>query len=286
MPADRAYWTGLLGDGYPTALLSSRRAGALRRGAAARADVAADVLTGLTELGERTGATWADTVIASSAAYLSRMTGHRDVVLGIPVMGGSAGRAAHPRHGGQRAAAAGDVRPGDTVEQAVAATAAALRDLRAHQRYRAEWLRRDLALVGTDRPLFGPEINIKLFDYDLSFDGVSATTVTLSEGPVDDLALSVYRAPHGGLTLEANANDRRYDPADVQADSPRSSACSTRPLRPRPPPPVARLDYTGPPRPGPLHHRSTSTPRSSPACSTSSLQTTRTLSPWLPTAAV
>ena len=91
--ADRAYWTGLLGDGYPTALLSSRPqapyAGVLR----ARADVAADVLTGLTELGERTGATWADTVIASSAAYLSRMTGHRDVVLGIPVMG-RLGRAA------------------------------------------------------------------------------------------------------------------------------------------------------------------------------------------------
>ncbi|EOR71042.1 non-ribosomal peptide synthase:amino acid adenylation, partial [Thermobifida fusca TM51] len=250
--ADRAYWTGLLGDGYPTALLSSRPqapyAGVLR----ARADVAADVLTGLTELGERTGATWADTVIASSAAYLSRMTGHRDVVLGIPVMG-RLGRAAlrTPAMVVNVLPLRVHVRPGDTVEQVVAATAAALRDLRAHQRYRAEWLRRDLALVGTDRPLFGPEINIKLFDYDLSFDGVSATTVTLSEGPVDDLALSVYRAPHGGLTLEANANDRRYDPADVQARLAEIvrllDAAATAPAHT----PVARLDYTGATAAGP-----------------------------------
>ncbi|WP_157080158.1 non-ribosomal peptide synthetase, partial [Thermobifida cellulosilytica] len=216
--ADRAHWTELLGDGYEAALLSSQppapHAGALRD----RAALDADTFAGLAALGERTGATWAEAVIAAYAAYVHRMTGSDDVVLGSPVMG-RLGTAAlrTPAMVVNVLPLRLRVRPGDTVEQVVAATAAALRDLRAHQRYRAEWLRRDLAAVGTDRMLFGPEINVKVFDYALSFDGAAATTVTLSEGPVDDLALSVYRDPDGGLLLEANANEHRYDAAAVRA---------------------------------------------------------------------
>src|SRR5690606_40558688 len=45
------------------------------------------VFAGLAALGERTGATWAEAVIAGYAAYVHRMTGADDVVLGSPVMG-------------------------------------------------------------------------------------------------------------------------------------------------------------------------------------------------------
>ncbi|MFD0804177.1 condensation domain-containing protein, partial [Streptomonospora algeriensis] len=106
--------------------------------------------------------------------------------------------------------------PADTVADLIARTTARLRELRAHQRYRAEDIRRDLNLVGRGTALHGPMINIKAFDYDLDFAGVRGTARTLSEGPVEDVSLSVYRdSAGGGLRFELNGNAARYNREDL-----------------------------------------------------------------------
>src|SRR5690606_366034 len=103
------------------------------------------------------------------------------------------------------------VAPGDTLAEVVRRTRDALRGLRAHQRYRAEDIRRDLSLVGRATGLYGPMVNIKAFDYDVRFGGVRGDTRTLSEGPVDDVSLSVATdTGAGGLHLVLNANPERY----------------------------------------------------------------------------
>jgi hypothetical protein len=43
--------------------------------------------------------------------------------------------------------------------------------MRRHQRYDAEQIVRDSGAAG-DEPLFGPVLNVKVFDYQLDIDGV------------------------------------------------------------------------------------------------------------------
>ncbi|WP_306369248.1 non-ribosomal peptide synthetase [Nocardiopsis sp. CC223A] len=211
--ADRQHWLRVLADRPAPALLSTAppapHAGFLRE----RLEVAAPVAAGLDTLAKATGATWVDALTGAFAGYVHRLTGARDLLLGAPVMG----RLGTPAL--RTPAMVVNVLPlrlgvhsADTVLETADTAMAAARGLRAHHRYRAEWLRRDLSAVGERFGLFGPELNIKLFDYVLEFDGHRADTVNLSEGPVDDLAVSVYRpAGGGGLVLEANANAERYD---------------------------------------------------------------------------
>ncbi|QBI54649.1 non-ribosomal peptide synthetase [Streptomonospora litoralis] len=210
--ADRDYWSALLADRPEPVQLSD--APPAPSAAVVTASGALDAATAerLAELGKATGASWAETVIAAYGCYVHRRTGARDVVLGMPAMGrlGSAALRTPamvvnvlPLRLGLSAA--------DTVGDLLAHTTARLRELRAHQRYRAEDVRRDLGLVGRGAALHGPMINIKAFDYDLDFAGVAGTPRTLSEGPVDDVSLSVYRdTASGGLRFELNGNAARY----------------------------------------------------------------------------
>ncbi|HJE59143.1 MAG TPA: amino acid adenylation domain-containing protein, partial [Nocardiopsis listeri] len=216
--ADRAYWTELLADRPEPALLSAAPPAPHASFLRTRATVGPGTAEALDTLSGEHGATWADAVIAAFAAYTHRITGSDDLLLGSPSMGrvGTVGL--------RTPAMVVNVLPlrlrvgsADTVADALVHTAAAHRDLRAHRRYRSERLRRDLSAVGDRFGLYGPEINVKLFDYTFTFDGVDSTTTNLSEGPVDDIAVSVYRPAGGGLVLEANANAERYDDQGAHA---------------------------------------------------------------------
>ncbi|WP_245646365.1 condensation domain-containing protein, partial [Nocardiopsis trehalosi] len=215
--ADRAHWARVLADRPEPALLGTAPPAPARAAAAASAAVGADLLDRLTALGAGARATWAEVVVAAFAAYVHRRTGAPDVVLGMPAMGRLGAPALRtPAMVVNILPLRLAVRPADRVGDLVARTTAALRDLRAHQRYRAEDIRRDLALVGRAAGLYGPVVNIKAFDYDLDFAGVRGATRTLSEGPVDDTSLSVYRDPEGGLRLELRGNAARYTAAGLE----------------------------------------------------------------------
>jgi hypothetical protein len=66
--------------------------------------------------------------------------------------------------------------PSMLLSEAAIALALELKAVRRRQRYEAEQLRRDLGLVGSDRSLYGPMLNLKMFDYRLNFDGVVGVT--------------------------------------------------------------------------------------------------------------
>lgn len=50
--------------------------------------------------------------------------------------------------------------------------------MRRHQRYDAEQIVRDSGRAAGDEPLFGPVLNIKVFDYQLDIPDVQAQTHT------------------------------------------------------------------------------------------------------------
>ncbi|TAT59270.1 hypothetical protein EGM92_34045, partial [Enterobacter cloacae] len=70
---------------------------------------------------------------------------------------------------------------------------------------------RDSGRAAGDEALFGPVLNVKVFDYQLDIDGVEATTHTLATGPVNDLELALFPDEQGGLSIEILANKQRYD---------------------------------------------------------------------------
>lgn len=104
----------------------------------------------------------------------------------------------------------------ETLADLAMRLAAQLKKMRRHQRYDAEQIVRDSGEAAGDEPLFGPVLNVKVFDYQLDIDGVQAVTHTLATGPVNDLELALFPDETGGLSLEILANKARYDEAELR----------------------------------------------------------------------
>ncbi|MGW6535807.1 amino acid adenylation domain-containing protein [Streptomyces sp. NPDC055011] len=217
--ADRAHWLGRLadlGDQEPLAGASFPAAPGFLR---AEASLSPEATAGVLALARTAKATWADAVTAAFAAFLHRSTGNRDVLLSLPAMArlGSAALSV-PAMVVNVLPLRVAVRPDLPLAGLVSEVAAGVRDLRRHQRYRAEDIRRDLGLVGRDRGPLGPMVNVKAFDNALDFAGAPGTVHNVAAGPVDDLTLAVrHDAAAGRISFELDANPRAYDAEGLEA---------------------------------------------------------------------
>jgi amino acid adenylation domain-containing protein/non-ribosomal peptide synthase protein (TIGR01720 family) len=210
---DRAYWAEEL-DGAPSPVtLGEGRPSMPARLARHTTHLGPDELAGIRALAREAEASWPAVLVAALGAYLARLTGTQDVVLGMPV-------AARPgRRTRDVPGMASNIVPlwlrlavTQTVGELLTHTGKQLRDAVRHQRYRYEDLRRDRKLITDDARLIGPHVNIVLADYALDFAGATGTVTNVAGGPVDDLSLVVdARCPDGGLDLVLDANPERYD---------------------------------------------------------------------------
>ncbi|MEU1729578.1 amino acid adenylation domain-containing protein [Streptosporangium sp. NPDC020145] len=210
---DRDWWREHLADRPEVAEITSGTStyGFLRE----RAEFPGQALLAVAK---EAGGTWADAVTAVTAAYTWRMTGAADVVLGMPFAGRFG--VASMRVPGMTV----NVLPVRLLHEAettltglVRQAAAEIVAVRAHQHYRGEDLQRDLDLVGSGRRLYGPSVNVKAFDYELSFAGVDGVTRNLAAGPVDDLEFSFYKTPDDVLVVELDGNPGRCTPETLRA---------------------------------------------------------------------
>ncbi|MDK8190451.1 amino acid adenylation domain-containing protein [Paenibacillus sp. UMB7766-LJ446] len=165
----------------------------------------------------RFGVTWPDLFIAATAIYVHRMTGASDVVLALPVM---------CRLGSTSLRVPGmvmnvlplrlHVDSAMNVSELLKQVVQEIRAVRKHQRYRHQDLRRDLKLLGENRRLFGPMINVMPFHHELNFAGQSGMIHNLSTGPVDDLSIHVVDQGHGhGLSIDFDANPSIYSDSEL-----------------------------------------------------------------------
>ncbi|RXX44314.1 non-ribosomal peptide synthetase, partial [Enterobacter cloacae] len=104
-----------------------------------------------------------------------------------------------------------NIHPQESLPELAQRLANQLKKMRRHQRYDAEQIVRDSGRAAGDEALFGPVLNVKVFDYQLDIAGVEATTHTLATGPVNDLELALFPDELGGLSIEILANKQRYD---------------------------------------------------------------------------
>ncbi|HET8681301.1 MAG TPA: AMP-binding protein, partial [Micromonosporaceae bacterium] len=218
--ADRAYWRRRYADRPEPVSLAGRAgagAGAVHRRAVV---LGPGVAEGLGAAARRAGAGWSRALVAALAAYVYRMTGVRDVVLGFAVSG-RVSREARSVVGmvSNLLPVRLAVGPGTTLAELTARAAAEVDDVLAHQRYRHEDLRRDLGVVGTGRRLHGPTVNIVPAAADLRVGALRWVGHGLSTGPVEDLTLGCYgsAARPGGLRVDINANAALFDRPAVAA---------------------------------------------------------------------
>ncbi|MFI5532982.1 amino acid adenylation domain-containing protein [Kitasatospora sp. NPDC051853] len=222
---DRAYWTARFADlpGAPglTELTAPASATVLRH----RLELTAARSAAVLAAAHAAKATWAEAATAGYAAYLHRMTGSPEPVIGTHFM-------ARTAPGTLRVAATAvnilplrlPVNGTEDFTALLRRAAAALKEARRHQHHRGEELRRDLGLVGTEQRLYGPLLNIKPFDLALDFAGVAGHTVNLAAGPVDDLQLAVTKSPDDVIALEFDANPALYTAEELAAHAERCAA--------------------------------------------------------------
>ncbi|MFI5800202.1 amino acid adenylation domain-containing protein [Streptomyces sp. NPDC051677] len=216
---DRTHWTQALADRPDPVSLAVRPphvAGRFLRRSGHLPQSAGELVH---RAAERAGTRWSRVVLAATAAYLHRLTGARDVVLGLAVTGresetelGTPGMASNVLP--LRLAVRPDTPAVDLVRQAAGAT----RDLLAHQRFRGEDLRRALDWPQDGRRFFGPVVNIMAFGPEVRFDGHPTTRHNLSTGPVEDLAVNVYdRADGQGIRVDLDASPEHHTEAELTA---------------------------------------------------------------------
>ncbi|MFH9554251.1 amino acid adenylation domain-containing protein [Streptomyces sp. NPDC017435] len=208
-----------------------------------------DVMDSLRATARASRTTWSAVVVAAVAAHLHRVTGIRDITLGIPVSA---------RHGAEARNIPGMVSnelplrvslsPDMTVGEVLREVAGELRKLLRHQRYPYGDLRRDLRLLDEGRHLFGPMINIMPFDFDVTFAGHPLTVHNMSNGPVGDLSVSVYERSDGnGLQFSFDANPALYEADELARIQERFLAFLSAMATADPALPLGRLDsLTGP----------------------------------------
>ncbi|MFG3044995.1 amino acid adenylation domain-containing protein [Streptomyces sp. NPDC048241] len=234
--ADRAYWTGRFttpaGDG-PRADADTRAATPLirRRTDTPAPNATSDapvqlhsgetlpvtVLEELRRLGGDSRTTWTAVLVSAVAAYVARVTGTRDVRVGL---------ASHGRHAGLRHIVGMtsnilplrlSVTPDMTVGALVRAVAAEMRGAMRHRRFSREQLARELNMADDGARLTDVVVNIMGFEYGLDFGGSPATSRLLSIGPVDDVSLFVSERSEGqGPLIGFDTNPELYHPDDVR----------------------------------------------------------------------
>ncbi|MGW5617196.1 amino acid adenylation domain-containing protein [Streptomyces sp. NPDC003877] len=241
---DRDHWARRLAGLPEPARLTSRTAAPTAPFLRRTAELTPAETDALDAAAARLGVRRTDLLTAATAAYLHRMTGAGDLVLGLATMsrlGGAALRTPGTASDVLPLRVAAD--PGTPVADLAGAVAGELEALRRHQRYRGEFLRRDLGLLGTGRRLYGPVLNIVPFDESPVFGGHPTTWHHLSGGAVDDLQISVRPgARPGGLWLAFDANPALYEDDELTLHRDRFLALLRRLTEAEPTTPLGDLD--------------------------------------------
>lgn len=216
---DREYWENQLADRPAAISLARRLARTSHTFLRHTGSVPAPIADQLRALARRARASLPTLAMTALAVYVHRLTGARDLMLGLAVTGRTGTVARYiPGMLTNQLPLRVHVHPAMSIGGLVRHVAEQARGLLRHQRYPYQYLARNLDIVGTGEHLFGPVINIMGYDSLLRFGQHPATLHNLANGPVDDLVVNVYeRSGDGALRIDFNANPALYRAEDNTA---------------------------------------------------------------------
>ncbi|GGW36525.1 non-ribosomal peptide synthetase [Streptomyces xantholiticus] len=205
---DRAYWLTRMADRPEPVRLVPRSSAPMSRRLRRTTELAPALVARLHSTAVRAGAKPSRLLVAAVAAYLHRVTGRQDLVLGLPVTA---------RRDPQTRRTPGmvsnvlplrvQVRPGMTGRRLLAIVEQAVHETVTHSRYRAEDLARELGLTDGVQELVGPTVNILPGTDDLRFGDLDADFLPRWLGPVSDLAITMAFTSGGqGLRIDFDAD--------------------------------------------------------------------------------
>ena len=212
---DREYWMKRFSDRPDPVSLTGRTSGISPTSVHRTISSSLSGADSLQAAASRAGVQWSRIVIAAMAVYVHRLTGARDVVVGLPV-------AARPDPALKRTPGLVSnllplrllVRPDMSPSELIGQAAEEVHEVLAHQRYRGEDLHRSLGLPGNIGASFGPVINIMSFGHDLRFGGHRTKTHSVSLALVSDLVVEVAGQKDGSrirIGWQANPEVCRAD---------------------------------------------------------------------------
>ncbi|OKI92975.1 non-ribosomal peptide synthetase, partial [Kitasatospora sp. CB01950] len=222
---DRGHWQRELGD-LPQVL----EAAAARTPHTARghrmperldrhtATLTADRLADLKATARRLRTNLTGLLTCAAAIYRHRVTGQRDIVVGIPVAGRTGRRElAVPGMTSNNLPLRLRIEPDTRLADLLRQISGTVREGLRHQRYRYEDTLRDLNLVDGE-PLCGIYVNAMAFAYPQSLGDCRITAVhNLSTGPIDHTRVDLYdRGGDFGVQLDVDVNPAVPDQPPAQ----------------------------------------------------------------------
>ncbi|RII13773.1 Linear gramicidin synthase subunit D [Streptomyces sp. YIM 130001] len=224
--ADRAHWSLRLKD-RPEPVTLARADGAGPGGGA-------PVRSGAVPLGAagthavRAAARYAGVPVrtvlsAAVAAYVHRVTGATDLVLGLPVDGRTErAQLRSPAAAGHTVPLRLTVRPGTRFADLVEQVAEESRAARAHQRSGHAELCAALGLPHDHPPLYGPVVDVRVPGAELRFGALAATVRRVGPEPVEDLRIVLDEDPADrGLLVVLHGASDRYSTAELDGHAAR-----------------------------------------------------------------
>ncbi|MCG1042450.1 amino acid adenylation domain-containing protein [Mycetohabitans sp. B8] len=195
---DEAYWLKQCADWPQPATLASHSVPASRHRLRQTTYLTTQAVEGYASNANQLG----QLLSAALAAYLYRMTGAQDVVLGLPVTADPSADRPIPGTLANRVPLRFTLEPDMNLSSLMQQAAQQIQHGCPYQRYPNKALRRQ----------FGPTVNVMPFDYGLSFGKHTAKHHPLLNGPVEDLMLDAYWTPASHqLRIGFHANPTLYN---------------------------------------------------------------------------
>jgi amino acid adenylation domain-containing protein len=217
---DRAYWRERLRDRAAPVTLSGRPPGWPSAALGSTGSIPRVTLTRLEELGSACGTNLVAVLFSAVAAYLSRMSGCRDLILGMPVAART--NATLRRTAGFVANVVPlrlEVDPAQSFAALLRHTGGRIREAFRHQRFWSSELRAELGLGANEPSPYGVVLNFVPNDteYHLAGQAVRLTVFTHSRR-VEDLSITVHARSDGSdVALQFDGNAAHYDASAVKA---------------------------------------------------------------------
>ncbi|MFD3747686.1 amino acid adenylation domain-containing protein [Nocardia sp. NPDC058633] len=214
---DRDYWRDRLTPLPPLDGRGRAPEGVVEQTHEIRAVLDADLVARVKAAATAVGITWADVLVAGYVGFVHRLLGETDVVIALPVMA-RVGKTAltTPSMAVNVLPLRVSVSSSDRLGELGKRVADALREMRAHQRFRGEDLAREFGGTQTGALLHGIGINLKAFDFALDFDGATGTLRNVAGGPPEDLGLTVTPLSQDRIQLGFEVDARSLDAVTVR----------------------------------------------------------------------